>query len=118
MDKKAKLSELTRLKISEEKHTIHHAFPGIGAGLGGGFVNTQELKAMKYNEDMEKDKEVWDKVVEEEHHKMVENEVWRPVKLGRVKKGSKVLNSNWVCKLKANVMKWARINGCGYEQVD
>ena len=43
----------------------------IGVGVGGVFVNTLKLNAMKYNEAMTKYEEVWAKTVEEEHHIMV-----------------------------------------------
>jgi hypothetical protein len=49
----------------------------IGAALGGGFQNTQELHVKKYKEAMkgpEKDK--WENAVFEEHARMVNNQVW------------------------------------------
>eukprot|EP00957_Ditylum_brightwellii_P155085 11805453-Ditylum_brightwellii.AAC.1 len=58
-----------------------HEIGAIGAGLGGGFENTRQLKPMKYNEAMATDKEGWTKAVEEEHERMVANNVWRPIKL-------------------------------------
>ena len=30
--------------------TVHDEIIGVGAGVGGGFLNTQELKVMKYDE--------------------------------------------------------------------
>ena len=40
----------------------------VGAGIGGGFVDTNELHVMKYKEAMaRKDAEKWQKAVDEEH---------------------------------------------------
>ena len=55
------------MEFSEEEHTIHHDFSVIGAGLGGKFINTRELKALKYIAEMATDKEGLAKVVEEKH---------------------------------------------------
>eukprot|EP00957_Ditylum_brightwellii_P160422 12212936-Ditylum_brightwellii.AAC.1 len=57
------------------------------------------------------DKAGWTKAVEEEHQRMVNNKVWRPMKLRDLPKGTKVLTMTWACKLKSNGTKWARING-------
>jgi hypothetical protein len=41
----------------------------VGAGIGGGFINTMELHVMKYDEAMAgKDKEAWKVAVEDEHN--------------------------------------------------
>eukprot|EP00957_Ditylum_brightwellii_P204536 15339685-Ditylum_brightwellii.AAC.3 len=73
---------------------------------------------MKYKEAMVTDKERWTNAVDEEHRRMVDNNVWCPVKLSEVPKGAKILASTWVCTLKSNGTKRAKINGRGYEQVD
>jgi hypothetical protein len=53
----------------------------VGAGVGGGFENIQELHVMKYNEALKTaDKNKWEKAVEEEHERMVKCKVWKPVK--------------------------------------
>jgi hypothetical protein len=52
----------------------------IGAALGGGFENTQELHIKKYKEAMkEPDKQKWENAILEEHERMVKNQVWRAV---------------------------------------
>jgi hypothetical protein len=49
----------------------------MGAGIGGGFINTQELHVMKYNEAMKgPDKDKWQKAVKEEYKRMEKNKVW------------------------------------------
>jgi hypothetical protein len=50
----------------------------VGAGVGGGFENTQELHIVKYNEAMKTaDKNKWEKEVEEEHECMVKCKLWK-----------------------------------------
>ena len=47
----------------------------VGAGLGGGFANTAELKPMKYQEAMNgPDKKHWKKAVLEEHERFKKHE--------------------------------------------
>ena len=49
--------------------TTHHEVLAVGAGIGGGFVDTSELKPMKNKEAMlTKDKEQWIKAVDDEYN--------------------------------------------------
>jgi hypothetical protein len=44
-------------------------YAAVGARLGGGFENTNELRVMKYNKAIHcPDKEKWTKAVQEEHN--------------------------------------------------
>jgi hypothetical protein len=91
----------------------------VGAGIGGGFVDTTELHIMKYKEAMAgKDAKKWQKAVDEKHDHMLKHCVWQPVSAKKVPKGSKVLTSTWAMKKKANVTYRARINARGYKQVN
>jgi hypothetical protein len=47
----------------------------IGAGIGGGFVNTEELQVMNYNEAIKSEKDKWDYAVQKEHDRMTNNKV-------------------------------------------
>ncbi len=50
----------------------------VGAGIGGGFVNTSELHVMKFNEAMlTGDKKEWNKAVEKEHGRMDRQRSWQ-----------------------------------------
>jgi hypothetical protein len=90
----------------------------VGAGIGGGFDHTTELHVMKYNDAMAtKDAAKWSKAVDEEHHRMVENEVWIPVPQEDVPSNAKILTSTWAMKKKSNGKYRARLNCRGYEQV-
>ena len=116
---------LTQAEINYQNHLkevaksgIDHEVAFVGAGLGGGFKNTAELKVMKYAEAMQSDRVGWTKAVEEEYQRMVSNKVWVPVNIVDVPKGAKVLTSTWAMKKKSNGRLRARINGRGYEQID
>eukprot|EP00957_Ditylum_brightwellii_P128327 9787862-Ditylum_brightwellii.AAC.1 len=48
----------------------------VRAGIGGGFINTNELHVMKYNKAMaEKDKDKWKEAVKEEYKRMEKHKV-------------------------------------------
>jgi hypothetical protein len=52
----------------------------MGAGVGGGFINTQELHVLKYDQAMKgPDKKQWEEAVKEEHDRMIKNKVWEAV---------------------------------------
>jgi hypothetical protein len=90
----------------------------VGAGLGGGFENTTELHVMKYDEAMKSpDAEQWQRAVEEEYERMVENGVWTPVPKSEVSNEAKILTTTWAMKKKSNGTFRARLNGRGFEQV-
>jgi len=91
----------------------------VGAGIGGGFSNTSELRVLKYKEAINgPDREYWLKAIGEEHERMVKNNVFKTVKRKDVPKGSKIITFTWACKKKANGTYRARLNERGYEQVD
>ena len=100
-----RLKETARVEFSSVDCQMDHELAGVGAGLGGGFMNTNELKVMNFHEAIWTNEEGWTKVVDEEHKCMVENNVWQPVKLQDVPKGAKVLTLTWACKQKANGVK-------------
>ena len=89
----ADLKEIALLSMSVEDGYIDNEVVGVGAGLGGGFYNTSELRPMKYKEAMKIDREGWTKAVHEEHNRMVANSVWKAVKKSDVPKGAKILTS-------------------------
>ena len=88
----------------------------VGAGIGGGFEHTSELKPMKYDEAMQKDLEGWSKSVEKEYGHMHDHKVFKTVKIEDVPPNAKILTSTWAMKQKADGTKRARINARGFEQ--
>jgi hypothetical protein len=91
----------------------------VGAGIGGGFNHTSELKVMKYKDAIKgPDKKEWEKAVEEEHRKFEKYGVLKAVKIEDVPKSAKVMTTTWAMKKKASGKYRARVNARGYEQVE
>ena len=56
----------------------------VGAALGGGFGNTAELKVVNYQQAMASDdKAMWQKAVDEEYKRMIDNKVFKVVPRSR-----------------------------------
>jgi hypothetical protein len=91
----------------------------VGAGVGGGFTHTSELKVLKYNEAMAgPDKKEWEKAVEEEHRKFEKYGVLKAIYVKDVPEKAKVMTTTWAMKKKASGKYRARVNARGYEQVE
>jgi hypothetical protein len=91
----------------------------IGAGIGGGFTNTNELHVMKYNEAMAtKDVEQWHDAVGDEYKRMKMHKVFDEVPMDEVPEDTTILTLTWAMKKKANGTFRARLNARGFEQVD
>jgi histone deacetylase 1/2 len=91
----------------------------VGAGIGGGFVNTNELKVLKYKDAMKTaDWKQWEKAADEEHDRMVKHNVWLAILRRDIPMAAKIITSTWAMKKKANGTYRARLNARGYEQVD
>ena len=91
----------------------------VGAGLGGGFENTQELKVMNYKEAMRSpDKEHWIEEVGNEKLRFDKFNAVTPVPRSQVPSGSKIMTTTWAMKKKTNGKFRGRLNARGYEQID
>jgi hypothetical protein len=91
----------------------------VGAGLGGGFLNTKELHVMKYKKAMKTpDCKKWEVAVKEEHDRMVKCKAWVAVPIESVPKGEKIITSTWAMKKKLNGTFRARLNARGFEQIN
>ena len=107
------------LEEAMEVHTAYSEVANVGAGLGGGFKNTEELHPMKLEEAMSgPDADAWAKEIEKEHSRMVENKVWEVVPRSEVPKGTRAIDSTWACKKKSNGMLRGRLNTRGFKQVE
>jgi hypothetical protein len=96
----------------------HNEYGAVGAGLGGGFVNTQEFHLMKYKEAVKtSDKPHWVKGVNKEHKRFKKHKVFKEVPHAEVPLASKILTSMWAMKKKASGIFRARLNARGYKQV-
>jgi Reverse transcriptase (RNA-dependent DNA polymerase) len=91
----------------------------VGAGIGGGFTNTNELHTMKYDTAMSSpDKKKWEEAIANEYKNMREHGVFEAVDSSSLTKDAKVLSTTWVLKKKANGVYKGRITARGYEQQD
>jgi hypothetical protein len=96
-----------RLTPAEEKNYAAMKELGefglIGAGIGGGFLNTSELHVMKFDEAMTKsDKPNWDKAVLEEHDRFTDHTAFEAINQDEVPKGTKIITSTWAMKKKTS----------------
>ena len=91
----------------------------VGAGLGGGSTNTNELKVVRYREAVNGPAgESWKKEIVDEHNRMLKNKVFEAVDKESVPSGTKIIDRMWTCNLKSNGMKRCRLNVCDFKQVD
>jgi hypothetical protein len=75
----------------------------IGAGVGGGITNTNELRVMKYHEALNgPDGEKWKAEVKTEHGRMVKSGIFEKVKLSELPSDAKVIDTTWAMKKKSN----------------
>ena len=87
----------------------------VGAGLGGGFENTNELHAMNYKTAMKTpEKKKWKKAVEEEHDRMVKMNVWGATKITDIPNNVKLITLTCAMKKKSNGIFRARVNARGF----
>jgi hypothetical protein len=75
---------MKKKKIIEEPE-----FGLVGAGIGGGFENTAELKVMNFNKAMRK----WEKASDEDHDRVLKHKARKVVKRRDVPKGALFLTS-------------------------
>jgi hypothetical protein len=89
------------------------------AGIGEGYENTMELKPMKNKEAINgPDGKAQEKEFENENERMVKNNAWEPVKKGSLPKGTKVIDSTWMCKKKSTRKLRRRLNARGFKQIE
>jgi hypothetical protein len=102
------------LTAAEKKH--YTAMKELGelalvGAAGENYITTEQLKPMKYSEAMATTETAkWVTVVEEEHNRMVENNVWEVKTPEEVPEAATVMTSTWDMKRKANGTFRARVN--------
>ena len=91
----------------------------VGAGIGGGYENTSELRVMNYKEAMSsKDAAGWKVEVGEEKKRFDKFDVFTPIKKSLLPRNAKIMTTTWAMKQKANGTKRGRLNARGYEQIE
>ena len=91
----------------------------VGAGVGGGFSNTSELKVLNFRQAMKgRDAKEWLKEVENEQNRFNKYNALTPVSQDLVPKDSKIMTTTWAMKKKANGTFRGCLNVRGYKQID
>jgi hypothetical protein len=91
----------------------------VGAGVGGGFMNTNELHTLIFDQALASpEKDEWLKAVHEKYENMKDHGVFEVTQTWHVPKGAKVLSTPWVVKKTANGRRKGRITARGFEQRD
>ena len=116
----ASMMAIERTDAEAAQTPMEHAF--VGAGIGGGFDHTSELKPMKYNEAINattsaEEMSKWREAIDLEFKKMEDNGVMEPIRAEDVPKGTNIIDSRWVFKRKANGTYRARLVARGYSQI-
>ena len=94
-------------------------FDQVGAGIGGGYDHTDQLRVLNYREAMRsKDREEWIKEIKKEYERFEKFKVFKVVKREDLPKGAKVVSGTWAFKFKSNGDRRGRYNARGYEQVE
>ena len=58
----------SELYVNQELHAVATEYFNVGAGIGGSFDNTSELRVMKYDEVINRpDGEAWKREIKNEH---------------------------------------------------
>ncbi len=96
--------DLTEVVLLAMHHMQASEFANVGAGVGGGFKNTKELKVMNYKEAGNGPDGVrWQAEVENEYQQMVANKVFEVVLHKDLPAGTKIVDSIWAMKRRAMV---------------
>jgi hypothetical protein len=91
----------------------------IGAELGEDILHTGELHVLNYKNAMAgDDRENWEKAIDKEHERMIENKVWIPRNFKYLPVNAKELTTTWAMEKKANGQYRGRITAQGFLQED
>jgi hypothetical protein len=116
----AQMFELDNIEVANMELTCSDdnvEFLLVGAGVGGGFTHTSELKVMNYREAMASaDSEAWKVEVGEEKKRFDKFKALSPVLRSSLPRNTKVMTTVWACKKKTSGKLRGRLNVRGYEQ--
>ncbi len=71
----------------------------VGAGIGSGFANTNELKVTSYKESMQSpDRVAWEEEIENEFKWFEKFNVFTVVSCNKLPSGAKVMSMSWAMK--------------------
>ena len=90
-----------KVKVLQEFNDSLSEYLNVGAGIGGGFTNTNELRLMGYHEAINgPDGKKWKEEVRTEHGRMVQSGVFERVKRSKLPSDIKIIDTVWVMKKK------------------
>ncbi len=90
-----------KLEVLQNNHKELIKYVNVGAGIGGGFTNTLELKVMKYYEAINRPGgKAWKEEVRKEHQRMINSGIFEPVKISELPEGIKLIDTAWAMKKK------------------
>ena len=96
--------------------TFDEEMASVGAGIGGGFDHSSELKVLNYKQAMaSNEKAEWMKEIEQEHERMLKYNVWDLVHMKDVPEATP-LTSTWAFKKKSTGKRRGRLNAHGFKQ--
>jgi hypothetical protein len=110
--------ELSRGNVeSSEFHHNPYKTAFVGMGIGGGFINTEELHILKYSQAMKTpDKSKWLEAMENEHQRMIKHGVFEVMRSKDMEPGNKVIDMTCYMKKKANGVFRSRLVIRGFKQ--
>ena len=116
----AMMHELDNVEVANAVLTsseVNFELQLVGAGLGGGFEHTSELKVKNYKQAMAgKDAAEWKVEVGSEKKRFDRFNAFTPFKRSELPANEKVMTTTWAMKKKASGERRARLNARGYEQ--
>ena len=116
----AQLTELDNDEVEQElalASLVRSELSCVGAGVGGGFASTEELKPMKYDQAINgPDGEAWKEEIEHEYERMEKHGVFQAIDRSDLPPGVKPIDSTWACKKKSNGKLRGRLNARGFKQ--
>eukprot|EP00957_Ditylum_brightwellii_P146945 11187619-Ditylum_brightwellii.AAC.1 len=113
------LNEINCLSIERHGGKFEKECGLVRATAGSAFKNNSKLQVMNYSKSIAREeKKDGDQAVIKEHNSFCKYQVWKAVPKSKVPKGAKVLTSTWAMKHKPNGVNHARLNACGFKQVD
>jgi hypothetical protein len=90
------------VKVLQMHNACVSEYINIGAGIGGGLMNTNELRVMKYHEAINiPDSEFWKAKVRKEHQRMVDSGIFEKVKRSELPSQVKIIDTTWAMKKRA-----------------
>lgn len=91
----------------------------VETGIGGAFVNTNELKVMNYREAMQSlDGAAWEEEIKNELERFKTFNVFAVVPCSELQRNAKVVSTTLSMKRKTNGNHCGRLNARGYKQLE